>query len=330
MIDARLSLALDGGGLVLPSEGRIAVYHPASGATLDGVPKDRVQIIADAKPDVDAWQTRGYDCAVESGGTYAASIVALPRAKSEARALISEAARRTTGCLIIDGQKTDGVESILREMRKRAVVDGLITKAHGKLFWLSATDPDAFQEWSAGPVMTSGGFWTAPGVFSADGVDPASALLADALPDNLGERVADLGAGWGFLSAHVLTRPDVTEVHLVEAGHMALECARHNITDPRAQFHWEDATRWRPSERMDTVVMNPPFHAGRTADPALGQAFMQAAAQMLHAQGQLWMVANRHLPYETTLQTLFAKISELAGDRRFKLLHASRPLRKRG
>ncbi|WP_299954324.1 class I SAM-dependent methyltransferase [uncultured Roseobacter sp.] len=330
MIDARLSLALDGGGLVWPSEGRIAVFQPKPDAMLPGLPKERAQIVTGFRPDFDHWCDRGYDCVVAAEEQYAAAVVSLPRAKSEARALIAEAARRTQGPLIIDGQKTDGVDSMLRDVRKRTKIEGPLSKAHGKLFWVTDPDADTFEDWAAGPALTEGGFWTAPGVFSADGIDPASALLVDTLPDRLGKRVADLGAGWGFLSAHILTRPDVEELHLVEAGHMALDCARHNVTDPRAQFHWANAMTWRPEERLDTVVMNPPFHAARSADPTLGQAFLRTAAQALHAQGQLWMVANRHLPYEATLQSLFAKTSEVAGDRRFKLFHASRPLRKRG
>ncbi|WP_299735021.1 class I SAM-dependent methyltransferase [uncultured Roseobacter sp.] len=330
MIDARLSLALDGGGLSWPPDGRIAVFQPTTAAALTGVPKDRAQILQGFRPDHDAWVTRGYDCAVAPEGRYAAALIALPRAKAEARAMIAEAMQCVDGPVVVDGQKTDGVDSILRDMRKRCAVEGPISKAHGKLFWVNAADPTAFADWAAGPALTDGGFWTAPGVFSADAVDPASALLVEALPEKPGKRIADLGAGWGYLSAHLLARPGVEEVHLVEAGHMALECARHNVTDARAQFHWADATSWRPDERLDAVVMNPPFHTSRAADPGLGQAFMQSAARVLHAQGQLWMVANRHLPYEATLQTLFAKVTEIGADRRFKLFHASRPLRKRG
>ncbi len=188
---------------------------------------------------------------------------------------------------------------------------------------------DFFADWAEGPALTDGGFWTAPGVFSADGVDLASALLADVLPEKLGVQVADLGAGWGFLSAHVLTREDVEAVHLVEAGHMALECARHNVTDTRAQFHWADATTWEPPHRMDTVVMNPPFHTTRAAEPAIGQAFVAAAARVLTANGTLWMVANRHLPYEAELKKRFADVEEIGGDARFKLFCARRPVRRK-
>jgi 16S rRNA (guanine1207-N2)-methyltransferase len=77
---------------------------------------------------------------------------------------------------------------------------------------------------------------------------------------------------------------------------------------------------------VDGVVMNPPFHSGRAADPDLGRAFIAAAAGMLTAQGRLWMVANRHLPYEATLTQHFADVTELTGDNRFKILLGARPL----
>ena len=67
-----------------------------------------------------------------------------------------------------------------------------------------------------------------PGVFSADGIDPASALLLATLPAKLGPRVADLGAGWGYLSAGLLKDERITSLHLIEADHTALACARVN------------------------------------------------------------------------------------------------------
>ena len=329
MIDARLQVALSGDGLVLPEEGRIAVFRPPLEAVLADIRPDRCDIIHDHKPLHEGWAARGYDALHDPEGPYAAAIVCLPRAKAEARALVAEACSRTEGLVIIDGQKTDGVDSILREMRARVTVQGPVSKAHGKLFWIEASASDFFSDWAQGPSLTEGGFWTAPGVFSADAVDLASALLVEALPEQMGARVADLGAGWGYLSAHVLTRKDVQEVHLVEAGHLALECARRNVTDERAAFHWADAVHWTPDAPLDTVVMNPPFHVGRASEPQIGQSFVKAAARVLSRQGQLWMVANRHLPYEAELRTRFADVAEIGGDARFKLFHAARPLRKR-
>ena len=329
MIDARLELALNGDDLILPGEGTIVVLNPPVDAELTGVARDRCHIIHDFKPAHAHWEARGYTALTRPEADYAAAIVCLPRAKREARAMIALACAVSQGPVIVDGQKTDGIDSVLKDMRSRVTVRGPIAKAHGKLFWIDPGASEFFADWEAGPALTEGGFWTAPGVFSADGVDLASALLAEALPEHLSGEVADLGAGWGFLSAHVLTRPDVTTVHLVEAGYMALECARRNVTDDRARFYWDDVPQWEPPHRMDAVVMNPPFHKGRAAEPQIGQAFVAAAARILGQNGSLWMVANRHLPYEAELKKCFSHVEELGGDARFKMFHAARPSLKR-
>ena len=51
--------------------------------------------------------------------------------------------------------------------------------------------------------------------------------------------------------------------------------------------------------------MNPPFHDGGSEDKALGQAFIQRAHGALKSGGVLWIVANRHLPYEQVLTKAF-------------------------
>ena len=329
MIDARLQVALNGGGLELPTEGRVAVFRPPVEADLNGIVPDHCDIIHDFKPFHESWANRGYTALHQPEGPYAAAVVCLPRAKAEARSLIAQACAITEGVVVIDGQKTDGADSILKAIRGRVTVQGPVAKAHGKLFWITEPAAEFFADWAQAPSQTEGGFWTAPGVFSADDVDLASALLVDALPDMIKGEVADLGAGWGYLAAHVLTRPEVKTLHLVEAGHLALECARRNVTDERASFHWADVTKWNPDHRLDAIVMNPPFHQGRASEPQIGQAFVAAAARLLTPQGELWMVANRHLPYEAELKTRFANVQEIGGDARFKLFHATRPVKAR-
>jgi 16S rRNA (guanine1207-N2)-methyltransferase len=336
MLSERLSLALAGGDLTLPPSGRIAVFAArASGAGGAGVdlsmlPADRLQIITGFKPDDDAFTAAGLACARDPEGAYAATLICLPRAKVQGRALLAQACAVTAagGLVIVDGQKTDGVESMLRDLRGQGLQPEVISKAHGKIMWFAARPMPA--DWNArGPQPVAEGFVTAEGVFSADGIDPASRLLADSLPDKLGAHLVDLGAGWGYLASRMLARESLRSLDLVEADHAALACARLNVTDPRARFHWADATTWRPASPVDGVVMNPPFHSGRAADPDLGRAFIASAAGMLSPQGRLWMVANRHLPYEASLTQHFAEVVELSGDNRFKILQAARPVQAR-
>jgi len=326
----RLTLALSGGHVTLPGAGRIAVFGPRAGADLSALPTARVQVITTMRPDFDHFSAQGFDRATAPSGRYAAALVCLPRARTLAQAMVAQAVACSDGPVIVDGDKTDGVESMLRALRAhpRATPGAPLSKAHGKLFALA---PGAdLADWQPdGPQQIEGGFATAPGCFSADGIDPGSKMLADTLPATLGAHVIDLGAGWGYLASRTLTRDGIGRLDLVEADHAALDCARLNVTDARAHLDWADATTWRPDTAADTVITNPPFHTGRAADPALGRAFIASAAAMLKPSGALWLVANRHLPYETTLSQHFKRVEEAAGDARFKILHASHPSRQR-
>ncbi|MGL4279456.1 MAG: class I SAM-dependent methyltransferase [Albidovulum sp.] len=328
---SRLTLALDG---ALPASGDILVFGARAGDDLSVLPRDRVRIVQGFRPDHDAWEARGYRTAPDFADLpeAAAAVVFLPRARGAARDAVAMVAAHVVpgGPVWIDGQKTDGIDTMLKDIRARVPVSPPIAKAHGKIFRFDRPADEVFADWRAGDLSPAPGFVTRPGVFSAEAVDRGSALLAAALPARLGRRVADFGAGWGWLSAQILTRAEVEVLDLVEADHLALACARRNVTDPRAQFHWADATRFRPAALYDAIVTNPPFHTGRAAEPALGLAFIAAAADRLQPSATLWLVANRHLPYEKALSQRFREVEEVGGDNGFKVLRAARVSRRLG
>lgn len=322
MTATRLGLALPDG----PPEGEFLVIGARGGDDLFPLDAGRTRIQQGSFPDHRALSARGFAVAPEVQGQFASALVILPRAKPEARSRIAVAAAGLApgASLWIDGQKTDGVDSILKEMRGLAQVDEVYSKAHGKIFHVTVPTGDWLPaDWAARPHEVSPGFVTRPGVFSADGIDPGSALLARHLPERMPSRVVDLGAGWGWLSAQALQRPGIEVIHLVEAEHAALESARDNVTDPRAKFHWADAREFSLPEPVNGVIMNPPFHEGRVADPRLGAAFIATAARLLTGAGRLWLVANRHLPYEAILSEKFAQVTEIGGDNRFKIIEAT-------
>lgn len=330
MIHPRLSIAIAQGGL--PESGDILVLRPLPDSDLAGLPRDRSVLIQGFRPDHDALAARGWTVRPEPDetGTCSGAVVFVPRSRKEAMALIALAAARVVpgGPVWVDGQKTDGIEAVLRDLRARVTLSDAFSKSHGKCAMFPAPGPGALTDWQARATMPAPGFVAVPGCFSAEGVDPGSALLAAHLPHDLKGRVADLGAGWGWLSAQVLQHaPKVTAMILVEAEHAALQSARANLSDARAEFLWADATSISGLPRIGTVVMNPPFHRGRTGDPGLGADFIRAAARILSPDGVLWMVANRHLPYEPVLTAAFGQVSEVAGSAAFKVYRAARPTR---
>lgn len=321
-MSSRLDLAFPDG-----AEGTVLLIGADAQTDLAPFDRARTRIVQRQAADHAALAGRGWTVATRPDGAPAdTAVVFLPRARDQARAWLAEAAANLApgGRIWVDGQKIDGIDAMLKELRGLTGVDSVESKAHGKIFRLPGPADWVPQSWAARDLTAAPGFTTRAGVFSADGIDPGSALLAAHLPERMPTRVVDLGAGWGWLSAQILARPGVEVLHLVESDATALDCARLNITDPRARFHWADATAFSLPEPVNGVVMNPPFHAGtRSGDARIGAGFIAAAARLLTGAGRLWMVANRHLPYEPVLARHFAEVQEIGGDTRFKIITAT-------
>ena len=301
--------------------GRLVLFDPATDIDLSGATSTHFAVVHDKMPEAAFWDAAGVLQTKDqvSDQRFDVAYIALPRAKAAARSHIAAAAA-CADLIIVDGQKTDGVDAIVKNVRQRGELVGSVSKAHGKIFWARGVDA---ADWAASDQLVDGRWHVSAGVFSADGVDPGSALLADALPSDLIGRVADLGAGWGFLAGRALERcHDIVQISLVEAQKSALSCARKNLPDDRAAFHWADATAWDAAEPLDAVIMNPPFHSGRARDDDLGRAFITTAARNLRSGGWLWMVANRHLPYEPWIAERLGAVEEIGGNRTYKLLKA--------
>ena len=315
---SRIGLAFEA-GLPKPSENTV-VLHPD--VNFDVTNLSNVLIVQPFFPFNLAWQNKGYSCEVSLPfKPFELAIVCCTRSRQQTADLIAQASAQAD-LVVVDGQKVDGIEAHYKSLRKLVEIEGNVTKGHGRLFWFSSADlsnlratPQSFND-----------FITIAGVFSANAVDQGSELLAAALPENLRGNVADFGAGWGFLSSRIAKQQSVNSLDLIEADAIALEYAKLNIKDPRANFHWDDATAWNGS--YDAIIMNPPFHKGRLGNPDLGRAFITNAAHNLRPKGDLWMVANRHLPYEQVLNQCFESVSEILGNSQFKLFHSSRPKRK--
>lgn len=322
---SRLTTAIHD-GLPLGS-GPVTVFRPLFGYDLSALDQGRLHIEQGFYPDHAAYNAAGF---AMGQVTCSAALVVVPRSKALARSLIVQAcAVAEGGLVIVDGDKTSGVDSLFRDIRKVLGDVPSITKAHGRIFWFPAVAAGvALSDWAA-PELAAGpdGFVTTAGVFSEGVVDKGSALLAQALPNMLAGQVADLGAGWGYLSHYVLQQSaDVTRLDMIEAEALALECARLNVPDPRAKAIWADVLTYDGGP-YDVVVSNPPFHTSRAGDPDLGRGFIATAARILRPRGTFYMVANRHLPYESALSDRFAVVKELDGTGAFKLFQASRPKR---
>lgn len=329
MTPDRWTLAIDGGDIAPPS-GPVLVMHAR--ADSDFASLGQVTCVQGFAPDYDRLQARGVDVAVEADGAFTAALVQITKSRAGTLSAIAEALALIPagGLLMVDGQKEEGIEAIVKHLKRVFTVDNVFSKSHGKLAWLKRPDtiPHQVIDWIAAPETGEHGYMTVPGGFCVDGPDRGSELLVALVPELKG-RVADFGAGWGYVAGEILSeQTTITTMDVIEADHAMLDAARHNIEDPRANFIWADVTRFKPDAAYDAILCNPPFHSGRRADPALGRAFIQAAARHLTARGRFFMVANRHLPYEDTLKASFGSGSMLGELEGYKIYEAAKPLSK--
>lgn len=323
----------DTGDLYPPGrDARVLFLGAAPGFRLPDGFEAAIDCITGFRPDFRALRQAGHTVAPapEADG-YDVTLMLADRHRGLAEARLAQAwhCTRQGGMIVVAGGKADGIDSLRRRVAAGLPLGGYLSKYHGVAFWLvRASGPAPFPP-PEPSGMIAGRFHAAPGMFSHDRIDAGSALLVSCLPYRISGDAADFGAGWGYLSAEVLARAEnLSSLDLYEADRASLEAARRNLGglagETRVGFHWLDLLSEPVPRPYGLIVMNPPFHRGRAAEPALGQGMIVAAARALKPGGRLLMVANSGLPYEKTLAAHFRAPQELRREAGFRVIAATR------
>ena len=171
-----------------------------------------------------------------------------------------------------------------------------------------------------------------PGTFSAEGLDLGTKALLDAFPDLLsgrsldGATAVDLGCGNGVLGTVLARASPGLELEFRDASFNALRSASQTFaaTFPgrRASFVPGDALEECDKESVDLVVCNPPFHARGARSDHTAWTMFSGARRALRADGELWVVGNRHLGYAVRLKRLFGSVEVVGTDSKFVVVRA--------
>lgn len=321
---------------VLPDGGRILLVNAVSTPNLLHI----------ANPDrTTVWQwwkgafggLQGYQIICEAPqqpSSCDSALVRLPRQREEGFYVMAQAlaALKPGGLFMVAAANDAGGKRIEDDMRPW--VRGLQSAAKYKcrVVWFYKSGEAVPEDWiRAGDMQThpATGYWTQPGLFSWDRIDPASAMLMEHIPIDLKGSVADPGCGYGALSDYVLKHcPSVIKIDCYDADARAVKACRRNIEKRHpgrdASFHWVDFASAGALDLVDHVIMNPPFHKDKAASVSLGQSFIAQAARMIRPGGDLYMVANAHLPYEAILRSLLSSVETLKEHQGFKIFYARR------
>ena len=337
---AALFVPFESTELQLPADGRVLFLRARAGVRLREVAQPGWLCEQSFMPFADELGRNGLRVGEPEVGEWFPLVLVLPpRQRDEARALFARALRHVApgGIVLASMPNTEGAKSGEADLAKLTGTVQHLSKHKCRVFWstpnAAGIDHALLAEWLAldAPRAIVDGYVSRPGLFAWDRIDRASALLAAHLPDDLHGRVADLGAGYGYLASQVIARcSQVSAIDLYEAEARALEPARINLARAQREcrrelvvsVQWSDVTRGLP-QRYDAIVSNPPFHLGRADLPELGQAFIISAAEALQPAGRLFIVANRQLPYEAVLASRFREVRTLVVQEGFKVIEAS-------
>ena len=285
------------------------------------------------KPYADGLQGAGYSSVPEipyAPHSFDVVLIAAPKNQIETLYLIANALRvlKQGGLLIVAADNKAGGSRLVKNLEHfglQNIQSESRNKARAVWAYSESFDDSAVQEVLAAGEMQAvlnGQFQSQPGIYGWDKIDQGSQILLENLPKDLKGKGADFGCGYGFLAKHIVQNDAIKSLICIDADARAIEACRRNVE--RAEFHWADLTKKAYPNAFDFIVMNPPFHEGKKADIAIGKKFIVTAAQSLKRKGTLYMVANKHLPYEKILQDQFFKVEKLFEEQGFKVFKAEK------
>ncbi|CAG9297300.1 methyltransferase [Celerinatantimonas diazotrophica] len=167
-------------------------------------------------------------------------------------------------------------------------------------------------------------------VFCLGKLDIGTRFLLEHMPEGEFKQIIDLGCGNGLLSLAALDRWPQAHITCCDESLMATESTRTNLKrnfpeqPPRYQVLADHCLSQQPNECADLILCNPPFHQQQTISTAIARQMFTDAKRCLTPQGQLCVIANRHLPYWPMLKKSFQTVKILASNAKFVILIATK------
>ncbi len=163
-----------------------------------------------------------------------------------------------------------------------------------------------------------------PGVFSHGRLDEGSRLLLDALQAHTlpkPGKVIDVGCGAGVLTI-TLARQG-WQVQAMDVSATAVAACKDSLERNGLQGQVCGGDLFSPvSGRVDMIVTNPPFHDRRLRTTDITRRLIEEAPGYLKEGGEMWLVANRELPYVQWLDEAFRHVQVASETNRFRVYRA--------
>ncbi len=172
-------------------------------------------------------------------------------------------------------------------------------------------------------------------MFSRTGLDIGARFFMQHLPENLDGELVDLGCGNGVIGLSLLAKNPQANVVFVDESPMAVDSSRLNVETnlpeafERCEFMINNALSGVEPFRFNAVFCNPPFHQKHALTDNIAWEMFHHARRCLKINGELYIVANRHLDYFHKLKKIFGNCATIATNNKFVILKAVKQGRRR-
>ena len=154
---------------------------------------------------------------------------------------------------------------------------------------------------------------TAPSLFSPGRPDAGTLAMLDRVDLSPGQKLLDLGCGYGLVGlwAATVTAPEL--VWMVDNDPVAVACAEENAAlNGTSGVHvaLSDGVAGLTETGFDHIVCHPPYHA----DFSVAKRFIEKGFNRLSIGGRMWMVTRREDWYRNRLTAIFGGVRVSAQD----------------
>lgn len=165
-------------------------------------------------------------------------------------------------------------------------------------------------------------------VFSRTGLDIGARFFIEHLPQDLEGEIVDLGCGNGVIGLTLLENSPQARVVFVDESPMAVASSRLNVETnlpeeiARCEFMINNGLSGVEPFSFNAVLCNPPFHQQHALTDQIAWEMFHHARRCLKINGELYIVANRHLDYFRKLKKIFGNCTTIATNSKFVVLKA--------
>ena len=254
----------------------------------------------------------------------AKSVILLwPKAKPLALTLVELIANHASECWIV-GANDAGGKSIGKALETLAgSAEKTDSARHCSLWQVQLNKAEGFNwlKHARSFSFNSQSYLTLPGVFNHGALDTGTAVLLEHVPAPRHGRLLDLGCGSGVIGLSMKKEAPSLKVTLADIDYFATQSVQLNSARMGLEAEVLNSDGLKDiSGRFDYIMTNPPFHQGKETNYSFARDLFSSARQHLTSDGQIWLIANRHLPYEDWALEYFAEARVMVQEKGFKLL----------